>query len=67
MAIPVGTSARWEAAKVMGSSMQAHRSMAAAPEVAKWGTGMSCPIRGESALIFSSIVTPFVGKFDNKL
>ena len=65
MAMPVGMSCRSPAASVTGWSMQAHRSMHAAPAVAKRGRGMSVPILGDRALIFNSIETPFSAKNKN--
>ena len=62
MAMPVGMSRRSPAASVTGWSMQAYRSMHAAPAVAKRGRGMSVPILGDRALIFSSI-----GKFSSNI
>ena len=59
MAMPVGTSRRSPAFRVTASSIQAHRSMHAAPAVAKRGRGMSVPIFGDRGLIFSSIIAPF--------
>ena len=59
MAMPVGTSRRSPAFRVTASSTQAHRSMHAAPAVAKRGRGMSVPIFGDRGLIFSSIIAPF--------
>ena len=66
MAMPVGTSRRSPAASVIASSIQAHRSMHAAPAVANRGSGISVPIFSDSALIFSSILPPFSSENEYK-